>query len=579
MQFSTSSSGGPDLLCEASYSALVIEPTPEAIPPLVVGYGRSLVKGYTAWLETEGFYISQEYDIVHGWTPGGKLELQPIEKRVLEHCLTPGPDGKLPYTLIIYSCPKKSGKTTIGASVGAWYAEEAMPGSEIYCLANDQEQAQGRVYLMIDYHNSLSKRAAQRFKFETEYRNGTKIMAVPAEYRSQAGGNPGLSIWDELWGYTTESGRRLWAEMTIPPTVNNPLKFVVTYAGHLGESDLLYDLYQHVVKQGEPVEELKDIVDEGGQPVCFKNGRTFAYWDTVPRMPWQTPEYYEGQIAEGMRMVDFLRLHKNQWVTSEDAFVDIKYWDDAVKRGFAAGLTEPIIYQSDHPFHDYPISVGVDAGTHHDCAAVVGCYFDVKRGRVGLALHRIWEPPKGGTLDLDATVQEFLLLLQKRSRLGNILYDPTQLHMMMTNLRNQGLRTVEFNQSSNTKMSAVSQNLYDILTQGHFEAYRAADMRDHLRFAVAKQTPSGFRITKEKHAKYKIDGTIALAMAAFDAINRGGTDVSVPITIRSKTNDGLVEVRTAGDASARFIVGWTEKGEPIFKAPRGQEGMPEELWS
>ena len=51
----------------------------------------------------------------------------------------------------------------------------------------------------------------------------------------------GLSSWDELWGYTSESSRRLWEALTPVPTRKNSIRFISTYAGFEGESGLLWD--------------------------------------------------------------------------------------------------------------------------------------------------------------------------------------------------------------------------------------------------------------------------------------------------------------------------------------------------
>ena len=75
----------------------------------------------------------------------GRLQLSKMQKRILRHCLTPDKNGKLPYETILYSTVKKSGKTTLGAAIGAWYADVTYEGTEIYIMANNLEHAEGRV--------------------------------------------------------------------------------------------------------------------------------------------------------------------------------------------------------------------------------------------------------------------------------------------------------------------------------------------------------------------------------------------------------------------------------------------------
>ena len=76
----------------------------------------------------------------------GPLRLQDHQRRVLDRAFRLGSDGRLPYTTVIYSTVKKSGKTTIGAVVSLWFAFELEPGSEVILAANDLEQSTGRVF-------------------------------------------------------------------------------------------------------------------------------------------------------------------------------------------------------------------------------------------------------------------------------------------------------------------------------------------------------------------------------------------------------------------------------------------------
>jgi hypothetical protein len=78
---------------------------------------------------------------------GRPFVLLPAEREFLKHAFRTGPNGRLLYPEQVYACPKKSGKTGFAALhmlttillFGAKFAEG-------YALANDQEQAQSRVF-------------------------------------------------------------------------------------------------------------------------------------------------------------------------------------------------------------------------------------------------------------------------------------------------------------------------------------------------------------------------------------------------------------------------------------------------
>jgi phage terminase large subunit-like protein len=318
--------------------------------------------------------------------------------------------------------------------------------------------------------------------------------------------------------------------MTPPPTVRNPLRVIVTYAGFEGESELLWQIYEDNFLHGEDVPELVDIVDDNGETVCRRKGRVFVYWDTVPRMPWQTIQYYEEQMAT-LRPTDFLRLHRNQWVTTKEEFIPVKFWDEAAKK-----LEAPLVYMREHPAFGLPISVGVDAGIKNDCTAVVGTYFDYKKGEVGIAFHRIWTPPPDEAFDL-TVIEDYIWDMSKYLPIAAVVYDPTQLHQAMTNLQKKGFTTIPFQQTVEN-MTKATHNLYDLLKNGNLSAYEADDMREHIRFAAAEVKGRGYRLVKPlKSGRKKIDGAIALAMAAYDSVMRGGVDTTEVITVESPFGD------------------------------------------
>ena len=145
------------------------------------------------------------------------------ERAFLAHAFKLDANGRLLYPEQVYSCPKKSGKTGF-ASMYMLTMILLFGGAfpEGYALANDQEQAQGRVFQAIRRIVEASPLLRPEAKI-TESRivfsavNAT-ITAVASDYASAAGANPTVSCFDELWAYTSERSRRLWDELVPPPT-------------------------------------------------------------------------------------------------------------------------------------------------------------------------------------------------------------------------------------------------------------------------------------------------------------------------------------------------------------------------
>jgi len=174
----------------------------------------------------------------------------------------------------------------------------------------------------------------------------TTIRAIPCDPYGEAGHQYlSLVCYDELWAYgRSEVTWRLWTELQPIPTIQHSMRWVTTYAGFYGESEVLYSIFEDAVKPDPQNPE----VFTGDQPPgledlpCYKNGSLFAYWDRVARMPWHTEKFLkeaeEDQVNK-LRPEEFKRLWKNGWSTGLESFLPIEILDKLVSEGEKKGLT------------------------------------------------------------------------------------------------------------------------------------------------------------------------------------------------------------------------------------------------
>jgi phage terminase large subunit-like protein len=422
----------------------------------------------------------------------------------------------LPYDTLLYSCPKKSGKTTINAFLTLWWAFTQEAPNEILIIANDLEQAQGRVFKALAgliHHNRDLAQSAEIQSRQILLSNRTTIVALASEYTGAAGSNHGLTSWDELWGYTSESSRRLWEELTPVPTRRNSIRFITTYAGWENESKLLWDLYRLGVDNAEHPDGRGERLHPDLPIYANREARLFIYWDHEARMPWQTPAYYAGQ-RRSLRPPTYLRIHENRWAVAESTFITPDLWDPCI-----APECAPLL-----PTEQHALCVGVDASTKRDSTAVVGVYR--VEDRIILACHRIWQPSGNQPLDLEATVEEYLRNLSERYFVQKILCDPYQLHRSITTLEAAGLPIEEFPQTT-ANTTRMGQTLFDLLNGKNLRLYSAADLRAQALNTIAVESPRGWRIAKEKAAR-KIDAIVALAMACVAAVEEPFINPGLP---------------------------------------------------
>jgi phage terminase large subunit-like protein len=100
---------------------------------------------------------------------GEPFSLAPYQRRVLEMALRRDPFGELVFWLVVLSEPKKSGKTFLAACL--WWACTRQH-TEIILVANDEEQATGRVFKtavdLIEHNKALGGANAK----STQVRSG-----------------------------------------------------------------------------------------------------------------------------------------------------------------------------------------------------------------------------------------------------------------------------------------------------------------------------------------------------------------------------------------------------------------------
>ena len=428
------------------------------------------------------------------------LRFERHQRSILEEAFRQDSDGRFIYRTIIYSAPKKSGKTTVNALVCLWWGFCVQPPDEIIVAANDLDQSTSRVFDAAKgfiKRNPILREKADIQRLTIRLDNDTVIKAIPSDYSGEAGANQGLVSYDELWGFMSEKSRRLFEELTPVPTRKNSIRFISTYAGWEGESVLLEELYGRVFdKQGN----IKPGVQRplGEDFPVYTVGDLFIYWDHEPRMPWQTPEYYQSQRAD-LRLNTYLRLHENRWVSNESSLFDMSEWDACVDPEHRPPL----------PSKSIQLFVACDASTKKDRSAVVSVYRAGNTIRLGP--FRTWQPAKDQPMDLEATMESYIRELHKGYTVVECRYDPWQLHRSATTLQNAGINMVEFPQTV-SNLTDIGQAIYDAVKHKTLKLYVDKELRREAAFAVGKETPRGIQIVKVKRG-HKIDAIVALAMA------------------------------------------------------------------
>lgn len=472
------------------------------------------------------------------------LTLFPFQKQPLREALRRNPDGTFVYRTIIWSWMKKSAKSTVIAAIADWVAM-TKPHAAIKLIGNDLKQADSRVGMYMRRNieigqqklvgsdapyaeHVIAARNATRIKtsgYAIYYPAGSHVEMIPIDPRGEAGGNDDMIVFSELWGWKHKAAEDMWAEMTISPTrYGYAQQWIDTYAGFIGASPILENLYNAVVKEGERM----PFPDN---PYCYRTDGVFATWVTEPLgFPWQTEAYYKSE-RKVLTKNQFARLHRNQWVTDENAFIDIDWWDRAGDKRHPAEGGLPLLRP------DEPIVIGMDAGIKSDCFAIVAVSRDPRYQatfrpdadgdykvradeRFIKRYSRVWQGSKEHPLKFysdnpaDITPESELKRLISSYNVFQVCFDPYQLLDFANRMEDEtGAWFDEFSQQ--TERLIGDKLLYDIIRKGGL-AHGGIDtaLRSHLMNAGAKINSDDARLRIVKlHDDGKIDLAVALAMS------------------------------------------------------------------
>jgi len=504
------------------------------------------------------------------------ITLAPFQARILTHVLTPDPKtGRFPYRTVIWSAPKKSGKTGNAAFGGCWIAEYVEPPNLILVAANTQGQSIGRIFNSMA--PTLKLNGARIAGNKIILKNGTVVEAITNSPKAEAGANYGAVFISELWGWDGERAKTLWAETMPVPTKLNSIRWVETYVGYEDTSEQLLSLWLNVFTDtteselqagAEPVPELADITTTdafGNQiPCCYRVPKEsmFLFVDHEHRFDWQTPEYY-ASVTVGMTEADIMRLVHNRWQKTDTKFITADMLATAELRG--RDLTSDGLSVFEGIPRRVPaakkMTLAVDASQGRiDSTALVGCYSefdptlpaaDMTEATGGDVRFRVpyfkAYAPTGDDFDLDNLVGDEIVrlwkagLIKRREPDGKesalikenaflipiaVFYDPTQMHQVAVNLRKKHKLLIKEFQQGNERIKAdtflhrvFKSYQIDVPTDetlhSHLDAAKAQHQNRLLKGKKGEELDTGLRIVKPKAAVRAIDGAVAMSMAVW----------------------------------------------------------------
>lgn len=452
------------------------------------------------WIQSE-FYIPEL---------NGSIQLYPYQIAALRESQSKDDNGDFKYNLVVWGDIKKSAKSSVAAAIALYRAFHVKWGS-VKIIANDLKQADSRVAFYLRRAIELNPRMTniKQANYKTTLPNHTTIEAIPIDPAGEAGGNDDHIVFSELWAAKHKALEQMWTELTISPMkFGKSQRWVETYAGFSGESPILERLYERGIK-GERLDlsytdetgTYHDLSDLG----IYHEGGMLMLWNTVPRLPWQTPQYYVSE-EEVLLPTEFRRIHKNEWIGSTSKFVEKVWWDSCLELLPPLDSREPCILALD-------AATGGESTAPADCfAAVMVSRHPARRDEIAVRYCGIWQAEKGQLLDYAPIEIEIRRLLDSFS-IVEVPYDKTELHYMMSRLRQDGSANAKAFSQSNDRLVADKQ-LRDLIIGKKIVHDGNPLLAQHIDNAnVVNHGKDGIRLVKRSPDK-KIDAAVALSMAA-----------------------------------------------------------------
>jgi hypothetical protein len=356
---------------------------------------------------------------------------------------------------------------------------------EIRVGAGDQEQAAEarlviRQFLRDNFWlNALVK--VDNWIISSLKDNGSRIVIVTADPKTQHGGRPFISWMDEFVHCDSEDFYD--ALLANQAKVPDGLTIVSSNSGILGT-------WQHKRRE------------------YYRQSRDWFFHARTEPAPWISPRDL-AELEATMPKGQFLRFFKGVWCASEESAITE---DDLLA---AITLDGPML----RPEPGYQFFAGVDIGVRKDHSAVVMIARDLTR-RLRLARVYSWDPRRmGGEVNLTIVKDTIKELHQQFSPV--FFFDRSEMALMAQELAAEGVYMTEAS-FAGVGASEMAQALISAFTQKAIDLFPDEALLNDIRKLELQLRPTGWKLSAARDKTGHADRGIALALALLAAKNAPG---------------------------------------------------------
>lgn len=457
------------------------------VPPLgFKGWPRDRAKRREKFIQT---YLK----VPHGANEKRKFRLQPFQSEIIRGAFAPG------ILTALISIPRGNGKTMLAAALALAEMFVGPYSAEVLCVASNAEQA-GHVLKYARQMIALSPELAERIHVYADRlylpENDATLLPLPAEPGALHGYNPSLLIVDELhvvtedvWeAATSVDGKRL-EQLTL--AISTPAT---------SQDSVMWRLVQHGRAGTDPAFYFREWSAPDG---CEVDDRE-AWRIANPALSCPQPFLQEAGLmarCKSLREPVFRQLRLGQWVTGVDAWLPFGAWD--------ACLVDRKVKPGER------VVLAFDGSASGDSTALVGCTLDGH-----LWIEGIWENPGDPRWRVPrAEVTAAVDMAFAKYDVVTLAADPWGWRSEIEGwaARHGAERVTEWNTAHAARMAPATDRLYQAVMTKAVSHDGDERLARHMSHCVAKPTPMGDLVSKDKRGSpRKIDAAVA-AIAAFDS--------------------------------------------------------------
>lgn len=420
------------------------------------------------------------------------FKLRPFQKEILTGAFAP----RIRTALV--SLPRGNGKSALAAALALAEMFVGPDSAEVLCVASDMRQAMIVLRMarrMVELNAELEERVqvyADRLYLPE---NDAVLLPLPAEPGALHGHDPSLLVVDELHVVTQE----VWEAVT-SVSGKRPESLTLAISTPASSPDsVMWSLVEHGRRGDDPAFYFREYAAPDG---CGTDDRK-AWRIANPALSCRNPFLSEDGIEAVRRTISearFRQLRLGQWVTGVESWLPWGAWNDCG--------TDRRVQPGER------VVLAFDGSASGDSTALVGCTLDGH-----LWVEGLWENPGDPRWRVPREIVSTAVdIAFTKYDVAELACDPWGWRSEIESWaqRHGERRVLEWNTAHAQRMAPATDRLYQAVVTKTVTHDGDLRLAAHIAHCVAKRTPMGDLVSKDKRGSpRKIDAAVA-AIVAYD---------------------------------------------------------------